>query len=160
MSKNDGKATEKLVGKALTALLGNKAVMTRLYDTKSSAFYLPPSPADFMGIFKGGIPVLIEAKSSDEHLSFTDCRVKDYVVPTQYAYHKMWLRMGGVSVFVFHSLMSEEVEVWDGEQVLRSYKHGWILSDEPEEVLAPVVKKVADSLVRCVGHFKGEFPKL
>jgi len=122
---NDGKFIEKQIGKALTNLLGKEAVATRLHDTKSAAFFLPPSPADFMGIFKGGIPLLLEAKSSDEHLSFKECRVKSYVKPTQYAYHKMWMSMGGVSLFIFHSVLTGEAEYYDGLHVLEAYKDKW-----------------------------------
>jgi len=149
---NDGKFIEKNIGEALTNLLGKEAVAVRLHDTKSAAFFLPPSPADFMGIFKGGVPVIIEAKSSDENLSFSDCRVKDYVKPTQFAYHKMWMMMGGVSVFMFHSLLTKEVEYWNGKNVLLGYQKGKI-----HPLLVPAK---TSHTVKAIGSYLPTFIKL
>lgn len=130
MPRNDGKVIERNIGKALTNILGKEAVAVRLHDTKSAAFFLPPAPADFIGLFKGGIPVLIEAKSSDDKLSFLDCRVKDYVQPTQFAYHKLWLKMGGLSAFLFHSILTDTVEYWDGDVILDAYVNKWSAAQE------------------------------
>lgn len=146
---NDGKFIEKNIGKALTNLLGKEAVVVRLHDTKSAAFFLPPSPADFMGIFKGGIPVLIEAKSSDEHISFTDCNVKEYLKATQYAYHRMWMNQGGMSIFMFHSILTKRVEYWNGKDILAAYRDKWTAGqkvDSGVEKTAHTVKAIEEFL--------------
>jgi len=154
VGRNDGKFIEGQVAKALGQLLGNTAVMTRLYDTKSANAWLPPSPGDFMGVFKDRTPVLIEAKSSDEFTKFKECRLKSFVKPTQYAYNKMWLDTGGVSVFVFHSVVTEEVEFWDGSIILRAYKEGWESDDQPEVLTDQSVVSIRKHIVECVRKFR------
>lgn len=149
MVANDGKFIEANVGKALSALLGNKAVAIRLQDSRSAYHYLPPSPGDFIGVFKGGIPVLIEVKSSSVNTRFTNCRVKDYLKPTQFGYHQMWLKMGGISVFLFHSVLTKELEYWGGAEVLASYSNGWTKNlitsgckDTSGQLVADIVKNL------------------
>lgn len=119
--RNDGKPLEKATAKAFKNLLDNNlAVMCRMYDTTSSGFFLPPSPSDFMGLFKGK-PMIAECKSSDNKHTLADCNLKSYIEPTQYAYHKLWLKQGGLSLFIFHSVPMSVVELWHGSDVLRSY---------------------------------------
>jgi len=154
MARNTGKFIEKQVGKALTSMLGKECVAVRLHDTKSAAFFLPPSPADFMGLFKGGIPVIIEAKSSDENTTFTDCRVKDYVKPTQYAYHKMWINMGGVSMFIFHSILTKTVEFWDGKTVLEAYVDKWKDWDHVTHSTGQSAKDIQPMLLQQINQYK------
>ena len=150
---NDGKEIEKRVGKALTNLLGKGAVMTRLHDTKSAAFFLPPSPGDFMGAVDG-TPVLIECKSGEDKYTFTGCRVKDYVKPTQFAYHKMWVQAGGVSLFIFHSLITNEVEYWNGSTILSAYSYGWSADVEPNHVTDHKVKNIQAAIPKMVKDLK------
>lgn len=154
--KNTGKVLEKNIGKALTSLLGKEAVAFRLHDTKTAAFFVPPAPADFAGVFKGGIPLLLEAKSSDENLSFLGCNVKKYVKPTQYAYHKLWLKMGGVSIFMFHSILTDQVEYWNGEVILEAYRNRWTAQQKnnPQRVhkTAHTAKAITEHLPIFVGR--------
>ena len=132
MARNTGKTIEQSVGKALAGLLGKVCVMVRVQDTKSAAYFLPPTPGDFMGTFMPsgkseglGIPVLIECKSSDHELSLKGCSLRNYVKPTQYSYNTMWAMCGGVSLVMFHSIKTKEVEYWDGAQIMKAYKEGW-----------------------------------
>ena len=121
MAENDGKKIEKATAQAFKKLMdGGKAVVTRQYDTKSAGFFLPPSPADFMGVLNSKAS-LIECKSSDYAHSFADCNLKGYIEPTQFAYHKLWVKQKGQSLFVFHSVPMNLIEVWKGEDVLKAY---------------------------------------
>jgi len=119
---NDGKQTEKLASEAFKIILSNKeGVFTRLYDTKSSGRFLPPSPGDFMGGCLGKA-VLFECKSSDVKKSFSDCDVKSYVEPTQFGYHKLWLIAGNVGLFLFESIPYKSAELWSSTSVMSMYR--------------------------------------
>ena len=132
--KNDGKDVEKLTGKTFKTLMSRKkAVVVRLHDTKSAAYFLPPSAGDFMGVAYNR-PILIECKSSEIKHSFADCSVKDYVAPTQFAYHKLWMNQGGLSIFIFHSLPMNTLEVWYGQEVLKAYSTGKKMTAEGRAV--------------------------
>lgn len=138
--KNDGKKIEDLVGKVLRELRDEgKSLCPRLYDSKSAGGFLPPVPGDFMGMLLKR-PVLIECKSSDRFNSFSDCRLKDFIEPVQYANHKIWLKQGGVSLFIFHAVMTDTVEIWGGGPVLKSYSESTLLSPRVPAAACGLVK--------------------
>jgi len=148
--QNDGKKIEKAADKAFKALMTEgKCVVVRLHDTKSSTFYLPPSPGDFMGTAMGK-PLLVECKSSDVRHTFAECNIKEYVKPTQFGYTSLWIKQKSTSLFIFHSVITNECEFWRGEDVLKSYSTGKHL--DPKKILArcPIAPKLLHSTLEAV----------
>jgi len=150
--QNDGKKIETATAKAFKKLTAEgKCVMTRLHDTKSAAFFLPPSPGDFMGTAMGR-PVLVECKSSDARSSFSKCSIRDYVKPTQFGYHTLWLKQRSASLFIFHSVITGDCEFWDGKDVLHAYTHSAhldktrVLAECPitPKLFLPTIKRVLE----------------
>ena len=140
--RNNGKAIETAISKVFKKLmLQSKCVIIRLHDTKSAAYYLPPSPGDFMGTAMGK-PLLVECKSSDVRHSFSDCRVKDYVEDIQFGYQKLWLRQKSCSLFVFHSVVTGDCEFWNGKHVLQAYSNGTALQVRDRLAACPITPKL------------------
>ena len=127
MKQNDGKEIE---GIFQTAVKGEGLSIYRLYDTKSAGKFLPAQPADYMGGV-AGVATLIECKSSDHHKSFKDCALKDYISSVQFGHMKRWRVNGNVGVYIFKSLLADEIEVWDADTVLKAYQSGWSKNPRP-----------------------------
>ena len=148
MSKNDGSEIEGFVRDVITA---NNWSLHRLYDTKSAGKFLPSQPADFIGVLNG-VPLLLECKSSDRFDTFKDCKLKDFIKPTQYASFTMWEKNGGCGLFVFYSLFGKKIEIWEGGTVRDAYREGW---DETHEPSCTFKKKdLADKLVAEVEKWR------
>ena len=130
MSKNDGKEIEKWVRDCATE---NHWSLHRLADSKSAGRIIQAQPADYMGVI-AGVPVLLECKSSERFDSFKDCRLKDFIKPTQFASFKMWERNRGCGLFVFHSVFGKNIEIWSSYVILEAYSGGWSVQ-EPIEVM-------------------------
>jgi len=74
-------------------------VVHRFYDTRSAGDYLPSQPGDFM-LLLGGVVILLELKSSEEHNSLRSC-FSSAVPSTQIAHHRLWHRAGSQNWFLF-----------------------------------------------------------
>jgi hypothetical protein len=116
-----GKPLEEKIQEAGKLLQENHpAFLDRIYDTTSAGSLLPPRPGDFYLLLQGTM-FLIEAKSSEKHRSFMECSLKKMIRPTQIACHRLWMRAGGQSLFIFHYTAGERVEFWDGKVVVDAY---------------------------------------
>ena len=110
-----GKEFERSVKGALDSLKQRgQLAYARLYDTQSAQGYLPPQPADFVGIAKG-LAFLLECKASEEHDTLATCI--STVDRAQAANLGLWARQGCNSIVLFYAAMVSKVEVWDGGQV-------------------------------------------
>ena len=93
-----------------------KLTYVRLYDTKSArGAYLPQQPGDFI-VCALGKGHLVECKASQEHQSLSSC-LSSNVEVHQAAAHRLWARAGGPCWFLFHSVMTSEIELWPGLMV-------------------------------------------
>jgi hypothetical protein len=87
----------------------------RLYDTKSAqGKFLPEQPGDFIVAAEGGH--LLECKASEKHGSLRAC-LADNVSTQQAAAHRLWSRTGNPCWFLFNSLPTGQVELWEGQVV-------------------------------------------
>ena len=148
MSKNDGALLEKYVRECATE---NHWSLHRLYDTKSAGKFLPPQPADFIGVLQG-VPVLLECKSSDQFKSFKECSLKSFIKPTQYASFTMWQRNGGCGLFVFYSIFGKTFEIWGSRDILRAYSDGWNPHMKP--ALSCNKKALAETILKYVTDWR------
>ena len=88
----------------------------RLYDTRSAGGnYIPAQPGDFI-VSAGGFGHLIEVKASLEHDSLKT-GLSSLVPIEQAASHRLWQKSGSPSWFLFKSMASRKIELWDGEHV-------------------------------------------
>jgi len=108
---------EKLTQDALNDLASRyKLTFVRLYDTKSArGKFLPSQPGDFI-VAAGGKGHLVECKASREHESLSSC-LSSNVEAHQAAAHRLWARAGNPCCFLFHSVMTSEIELWPGLMV-------------------------------------------
>ena len=146
---SDGKKLEKLIGKALSKSLGSNWVIVRVQDTKGAQYFLPPTPADFMGIVEGGVGILIECKTSEAYECFSFLPCKSLMASTQYAYHRMWVKNGGISLFVHMSEYTGQIQFWDGNDVTCAYVTGW-QGQEPLDVSGTTIKDTTEKLVSTI----------
>ena len=109
-----GKKFERDFQDILEELSGRfKLSYVRLYDSHAArGSYLPPAPGDYIAVTLGKAR-LIELKASEKHQSLRSC-LSDNVDLHQAAAHRLWNRAGGVSHFLFYSIRSNEIELWDG----------------------------------------------
>ena len=121
MAKVDiGKDFENHVSNTLDALKARKAKIDyiRLYDTRSARLkYLPAQPCDFI-IGYANTTSLVECKASLKHKSLRSC-LSGAVTDVQAAKAKMWIGTGNYAMFMFHSVLTSKIEVWDGLLVSR-----------------------------------------
>ena len=103
----------------------------RLYDTKSArGKFLPEQPGDFIVAADGGH--LLECKASEKHTSLRSC-LADNVSTQQAASHRLWARTGNPCWFVFYSLTTQSLELWEGGVVGLHRAKGTTLPAEGEE---------------------------
>ena len=101
----------------------------RLYDTKSArGKFLPPQPGDFIVASPNG-GHLLECKASKEHQSLRSCLASN-VEAHQAASHRMWARAGQPCWFLFHSVMTSELELWPGLVVGEARAKGAVLNKD------------------------------
>lgn len=100
----------------------------RLYDTKSAGSFLPAQPADF--IVAGADDVyLLETKCSGKHKSLRG-GLSSLVKQTQAVSHYTWSRSGHMSHFLFLSVQTGVLQLWDGEYVSQCRRQGKRLDDK------------------------------
>ena len=106
-----------------------KLSYVRLYDTKSArGKFLPRQPGDFI-VAARGKGHLVECKASQEHQSLRAC-LSDNVEIHQAAAHRLWHRAGNPCWFIFHSVMTSEIELWPGLVVGEARAFGKRLNKE------------------------------
>ena len=94
----------------------------RLYDSKSAGAYLPKQPGDFIVASPNDV-FLVECKASKTHKSLVSCAASN-VSKEQAAEHWMWSRSGHTGMFLFISVVTGEIEVWDGKYIGDSRRCG------------------------------------
>ena len=109
-----------------------KFTYIRLYDRKSAqGRYIPEQPGDYLAAAKGQCH-LVELKASEKHSSLRSC-LSDNVSDFQGAAHRLWNRAGSPSCFIFHSVNTFELEIWDGLVVGECKAFGKVLPKVGEE---------------------------
>jgi len=143
--KDIGKAFESDVQDILEGLSArHRLTYLRLYDSHAArGKYLPPVPGDYIVVTLGKAR-LIELKASEKHQSLRSC-LSDHVGTHQAAAHRLWARAGGVSHFLFHSVRTSEVELWDGLTVGECRALGTVLKKEDARVVG--VERLRDLLL-------------
>lgn len=99
----------------------------RLYDTKSAGAYMPKQPADF--IVAGWDDVyLLEAKCSAKYKSLRSC-LASMVKQEQAVSHYTWSRARHGSHFLFCSVLTGTIQLWNGSYVAKCRREGERLDD-------------------------------
>jgi hypothetical protein len=120
----------------------------RLYDTKSArGKFLPPQPGDFIVASPNG-GHLVECKASKEHQSLRSC-LSSNVEEHQAAAHRLWARAGQPSWFLFHPVMSSELELWPGKIVGEARAAGKVL--KKDDALVVGIDMLTDLLYNTFG---------
>ena len=88
----------------------------RFTDSKAARNMVAAQPGDHMLLIPGKA-VLIEEKASTKHHSFKSCLTM--IENRQIAFHRIWHRAGHPSLVIFHSVESEQIEIWDGKLVAK-----------------------------------------
>jgi hypothetical protein len=124
----------------------------RLYDTKSArGMFLPEQPGDFIVASPNG-GHLVECKASEEHTSLSSCLAAN-VKEHQAAAHRLWARSGQPCWFLFHSVMSSELELWPGLVVGEARAFGHRL--KRDDALVVSLDTLTDLLFNTFGLREG-----
>jgi hypothetical protein len=119
-----GKWFEKSVVLPALALLAKKTGLFyhRFLDTRAAGSHVPNAPADFYAMLNG-MPILLECKASVHDMSLRSC-LSNAVDPHQLGTHQLWVKAGGVSLFLFYSDQTRLIEFWRGESVVEARQRG------------------------------------
>ncbi len=106
MSKNNGKASEKIFFSQLKSIMDNdpKFIVGRFADTHDARNFLPPAPSDYY-ITYDGQPWLVEVKSSVDPIRFPWKNISG----KQLGFSKRYIHAGWESIFPIHRV---ELGVW------------------------------------------------
>jgi hypothetical protein len=117
---NDGTEFEDHVATRLLAWQTHApAFFHRYTDTKASRNFVQPAPADFLFALEGAGVFNIECKSSLQK-SLAKAWKDDPHHRVQIAKHRMWLRAGQKSLFLFWQIGSNKVQVHKGDKVVEA----------------------------------------
>ncbi len=111
---SDGTRLEGLLQTALKAHQARRAsFIHRFADTKAARGYLPVQPGDFLWLLPGVPAVLIEAKSTT-----TGAPLRKLMSPGQTGKHRLWMRAGHLSAFVYSDLHHDTLVWYPGNRVI------------------------------------------
>jgi len=112
--KNDGKLLETAMQKALTDYCQTHPVLFhRFYDTHAARNWLPAQPGDFLLVVQGRA-ILIECKSTITGAHLNKLARGN---AAQIGKHKLWLRAGGLSRYVYLNIQTNELILVDGRNI-------------------------------------------
>lgn len=97
----------------------------RFLDTHAAGSHVPNAPGDYYAMLRG-MPILVECKASIKHMSLKGC-LADAVEDHQVGTHRLWIKAGGVSLFLFYSDQTRLIEFWRGETVISARQHSAVL---------------------------------
>lgn len=112
---NDGKWLENSLQGALKKYCQQyPAIYHRFYDTHSARNPLPTQPGDFLLVTEGRT-YLLECKST---VISTNIKTLARRTPAQIGKHKLWLRAGGLSRYVYLDLLLDKLVLIDGRELV------------------------------------------
>lgn len=135
---NIGKALQSTTMSALKSLASRIPLYVhRLEDTHAARNFLPTTPGDFLVVYNG-IAYLIECKSSEQEDVDFGSRFRSLVPNTQIASARLWIRAGGESLFLFHSIPHDLYAVYAGKVVVSMYQNK---RQRIDPLLGPIIGK-------------------
>ncbi len=112
---NDGKLLENLLHQSLKGYCQKHlAVYHRFYDTHSARNPLPAQPGDFLFVVQGRA-FLLECKST---VVSTQIKTLAKRSPAQIGKHKLWIRAGGFSRYVYLDIIKNRLVLLDGQDLV------------------------------------------
>lgn len=114
----------------------------RFPDTRAARNIIAEQPGDFM-FLTGTRATLIECKSTEQETPFPNLLDK-----RQIGKHRLWLRAGQPSVFVYGDDWLERAQIFDGESVVEAWDDGR-MND-----LAPVSEWDYSALATWLFHYQ------
>lgn len=115
---NDGKWLEKKVQLALQSFqTHHRSFFHRFPDTKAAKSWLPVQPGDYLWLLPEVPAILLEVKSTEK-----SAPLHSLLSAGQMGKHRLWLRAGHVTAFIYGD-SSEGVLAWyPGEELLTTPK--------------------------------------
>lgn len=97
----------------------------RIIDSAAAGNFIESREADFKLRIKSerrGCPFefLIECKASNQETTFAKC-FKSMIGKKQLPRMRLAVRAGAIGLFFFHSVTTDEIEIWDFTQVSKAY---------------------------------------
>lgn len=118
---NTGKPFEQTTMKILKELATKHPMKVhRFADSHAARNIMTSAPGDFL-VVKSGVPILMEVKSSEQEGVSFGSRFRSMVTSSQYAEARLWIRAGGVSMFMFHNIHDDAYEVYSGADLVEVY---------------------------------------
>lgn len=124
-NKNNGVYLERKLSESLAAWCReNKGFFYRFYDAKAARNLFPNQPGDFFWLIPGQA-ILLECKSTQ-----TGENLIDLLEQKQVAKHRLWLRAGHSTLFLYYNHLQDTFAFYWGEQVVTAF-YGGRLQLEP-----------------------------
>jgi hypothetical protein len=117
---NDGSTLENATWKALASIQENDGGFAyRFADSKAAGNLIGAAPGDYLLVLNGRA-VLIECKSTVSGTTLRSLIKGSQVGKRQLAKHRLWLRGGGVSLYLHYDLAGGVLSAYEGEVVVDS----------------------------------------
>ena len=113
-TRNSGTALEDGLQKTLKSIQSQKpSFFHRFADAKAARGWLAAQPGDFMWLLPGLPAILIEAKSTQK-----SAPLKTLLDSGQCGKHRLWLRAGHHTAFIYGDLSTDTLIWYDGASVI------------------------------------------
>lgn len=94
---NNGKWLEKLIEKGLKDFQeAQPSFYHRFYDSAAAGSFLPTQPGDYLWLIPNFPAILLEVKSTEK-----SAPLKSLIKPAQFGKHRLWMRAGHLSAFIY-----------------------------------------------------------
>lgn len=115
---NDGKWLEKKIQTALKDFQANrKSFFHRFPDSKAAGNWLPAQPGDYLWLLPEVPAILLEVKSTEK-----SAPLRSLLSDGQCGKHRLWLRSGHITAFVYGDSVKETLAWYSGYEVLATPK--------------------------------------
>lgn len=138
---NNGKWLEKLVEKGLKEFQeAQPSFYHRFYDSAAAGGFLPTQPGDYLWLVPSSPAILLEVKSTEK-----SAPLKSLIKPAQVGKHKLWMRAGHLSAFIYGDSCTDILRWHWGSYVLLGNEKAAICSafSGTTSDISQMLKKVA-----------------